>query len=84
VDLFLCPQFTISGRNIQHGMGSNMIEFVMKIHRETEKAFLLSDDGDEKKAIWLPKSQVNVLEEMADEHVRIEVPEWLAQKQNLI
>lgn len=61
-----------------------MIEFIMKIHRETEKAYLLSLDGDEKKAIWLPKSQITVQEELANEHIRVEVPEWLAQKQNLI
>jgi hypothetical protein len=65
-------------------MGNHMIEFVMKLHRETEKAILVSDDGEEKNAIWLPKSQVTVQEQLADEHIRIEVPEWLAQKQNLI
>jgi hypothetical protein len=60
-----------------------MIEFIMKIHRETEKAFLLSKDGDESKAVWLPKSQITVQETLANEHIRVEVPEWLAQKQNL-
>jgi hypothetical protein len=33
-------------------------ELTLKQHHSTDKAYLLSDSGDEKDAKWVPKSQV--------------------------
>ena len=37
---------------------SELIDLTMHLHHETEKAILVSDDGDRAKAVWLPKSAV--------------------------
>lgn len=36
---------------------SNLVDVTLALHFETPKAFLLSQDGNEKRAFWLPKSQ---------------------------
>ena len=51
------------------------IEFDDVVH-ETEKAYLISVDGNE---IWIPKSQII---EMDDSTMTI--PEWLAEENDLI
>ena len=48
-----------------------------EIVRETEKAILFKINDEE---VWLPKSQIEVSEE--GDNV-VEVPEWLAEKNNL-
>lgn len=60
-----------------------MIEIKFKLFMETEKAWKVSDDGNEHRAVWLPKSQCTVTKEEGD-YITLEVPEWLAQKNNLI
>jgi hypothetical protein len=53
------------------------------VHRETDKAILVSDDGDRKKAEWLPLSQIKITREWVEgdnEGVEVEVPQWLAEE----
>ena len=37
---------------------SKIIEVALVRHHETEKALLLSETGEKKDAVWVPKSQV--------------------------
>ena len=64
-------------------MKSDLVDVTMRLHHSTERAVLVSDDGDEKKAAWLPLSQI----EVAQRHggtVEITMPEWLAKDKGLI
>jgi hypothetical protein len=60
-----------------------LVNLVMRLHYESGGAILVSEDGEEAHAVWLPKSQV----EWADmENGRVEVtcPVWLAKDKGLI
>lgn len=65
---------------------SDLIDLDMVVHAETPKAWLLSDDGDRKHAVWIPKSQAEF------EHRErgnmptgtLTCPEWLAKEKGLI
>jgi len=64
-------------------MGRNdKVELTLHLHHETEKAILVSDDGDEKHAVWLPKSQVTWEDQNGG--ILVECPEWLAMAKELI
>lgn len=39
---------------------SDLIDLTMALHHETDKAILISETGDEKRARWIPKSQCEV------------------------
>ena len=41
-------------------MKSNLVDIPMIIHHETFMAILASDDGDKKRAVWLPKSMIEI------------------------
>ena len=41
-------------------MKSDLIDVTVQMHAETEKAVLVSDDGDKDKAVWIPKSQCEI------------------------
>ena len=55
-------------------------------HHETAKAILVSILGDKDDAFWLPLSQVEIVDgDPSDETIVIlDVPRWLAEKNNLI
>ena len=57
---------------------SDLIDVAVQVHRETAKAWLVSDTGDKKDAKWIPKSQA----ELADGVLTC--PEWLAKDKGLI
>lgn len=52
-------------------------EFFGVLHHETAAAILVSENGDEKSAVWLPKSQISY---GTDSHsnITITMPGWLA------
>lgn len=39
---------------------SDLIDLTLALHHETDRAILVSETGDEKKAKWIPKSQCEV------------------------
>ncbi len=43
-------------------MRSDLIDIEMKLHHQTQWAILVSDDGDHKNAVWIPKSQCEFVE----------------------
>lgn len=61
---------------------SDLIDVAVQLHHETEKAWLVSDDGDKARAIWIPKSQAE-LEAKGAAHI-LTLPEWLATDKRLI
>ena len=64
-------------------MKSDLVDVAGCKHHETTKAILFSDDGDEKNAIWLPKSQIEV-EDKDPPTCIVTLPEWLAKDKGLI
>lgn len=64
-------------------MRSDVIDIDVQVHARTDRAILVSDDGDKDKAVWLPLSQVEV--DMRGGGVAvIALPEWLALDKGLI
>lgn len=64
-------------------MISDLIDLTMQIHHRTERAILVSDDGDRKKAVWLPIAHVDVAVIRGD-FVEVTMPSWLAKDKGLI
>ena len=62
---------------------SDLCDVTVRVHHTTERAVLVSDDGDPEKAVWLPLSQVEV-ETKANGIAEITLPEWLAKERGLI
>ena len=63
-------------------MKSDLVDLDMKMHYQTDKAVHVSLDGNEAKAVWLPRSQIE-LEAKPKGIVRVTLPEWLAIKKGL-
>ena len=57
---------------------ASIVDVSVQIHAETAKAWLVSDDGDKNRAVWVPKSQA----ELADGVLTL--PEWLAKEKKFI
>lgn len=57
---------------------ADIVDVAIQVHAETAKAWLVSDDGDKKRAVWVPKSQA----ELADGVLTL--PEWLAKEKKFI
>lgn len=62
---------------------SDLIDVTMQLHHETDKAVLVSDDGDKSGAVWLPLSQCEV-ERKPNGIVIVTLPEWLATAKGLV
>lgn len=63
--------------------GSVVVDVTVQLHHETEKAILVSDDGDRDKAVWLPRSQIEI-EEKRGGVVVVTLPTWLAKDKGLV
>lgn len=65
-------------------MKSDLIDLTMQLHAETAFAVLVSDDGENDNAVWLPKSQIEI--DMAEDRgiATVTLPEWLAKDKGLI
>lgn len=64
---------------------SDIIDLTVHLHHSTEKAILVSDDGDKKKAVWVPKSQIEIDEDQSKgSMITFACPEWLAKDKGLI
>lgn len=61
---------------------SDLIDVAVQLHHESQKAWLVSDDGDRDNAIWIPKSQAE-LEPKGKAHI-LTLPEWLATEKGLV
>lgn len=65
-------------------MSDETVTLRMRCHAETGKAMLLSEDGEEGNAVWIPKSQIVRAEAGRDEDGEFEIKEWMAKKNGLI
>ncbi len=67
---------------------SDLVDLTLTIHASTDAAILASDDGVEKTATWLPKSQVEIErfgpERPGEYEAIVTMPTWLAQNKGLI
>ena len=67
---------------------SDLIDLTLQKHAETKLAILVSDDGNEKRAVWLPLSQCEVAAAPGTGGVRglvlVTLPEWLATSKGLV
>lgn len=76
---FLCGVMcSLSGR------GDAMLSFILYLHHETERAWLVSEKPNGER-LWLPKSQCDEGKrspgELGEpELIEIDIPEWLAKK----
>jgi hypothetical protein len=75
-----------------------LTDLTLALHHRTEKAVLVSETGEESKAVWLPLSQVEIEEtsKVVVGHdkrgqmvvgmpvVEVKLPEWLAIKNGLV
>lgn len=65
---------------------SGLVDIDVHLHHQTEKAVLISDDGDRKRAVWVPKEHCE-LEHKRGSGPNIHVatmPEWQALEKGLI
>lgn len=64
-------------------MAREVIDITVQVHAKTDRAILVSDDGEKSNAVWLPLSQVEVEMKQAGT-AEITLPEWLALDKGLI
>jgi hypothetical protein len=61
------------------------IELRLMVHRETDNAWQVSDTGDLKDTVWLPKSQADDGgDAIPGSTCEFLVPEWLAVEKDLL
>lgn len=62
-----------------------LIDITMQLHAKTDKAVLVSDDGERSHAKWLPLSQIELDDANTQRGmVVVTLPEWLALEKGLI
>lgn len=82
-----------------HSRDATNLDIHLVIFHETDRAWLVGDTGEREKAVWLPKSQVEVDETRPDGQeseliggipsgrampiCRVVLPEWLAAERGL-
>lgn len=54
-----------------------VVDIEVAILIETDKAVLITDDGDTENAVWIPKSQIEI-ERTKDHFAIVTMEEWLA------
>lgn len=42
-------------------MKSDLVDLTLVLHAETERAVRVSDTGEDARAVWLPKSQIEIV-----------------------
>lgn len=63
---------------------TRLTDISVQLHQETQRAILVSDDGDLEKAVWLPKSQVEYVTKPGSDVIEVTLPEWLATERRLV
>lgn len=67
----------------KYPLKSPLVDVTVMRHAETEKAILVSDDGDKDHAVWVPKLHIEI-EPVGPNTVELTMPEWLALDKGLI
>lgn len=65
---------------------NELVDLTLALLAETDAAILVSDDGTEKKAVWVPKSQVEIerLKPSGSNEAIVTMPLWLATERRLV
>jgi hypothetical protein len=65
---------------------NDRIEISVTLHADPPSALaiLVSDDGNESSAVWLPRSQIEYDGGDEGDIITVELPEWLAEAKGLI
>ncbi len=67
---------------------SDLVDLTLHQHAETDRAVLVSDDGTEARAVWLPKSQIEIAPLPgtggAKGLVLVTAPQWLLEDKGLV
>ena len=74
---------TTSGYKAFRRRDVKLVDLDLHLHAETDKAILVSENGDDKAAVWLPKSQVEYEDDKRG-GAQVTLPEWLAKENSLI
>lgn len=68
-------------------MTSN-VDIEVTLHADPEGAFAIcvSDDGEKRNSVWLPRSQIDIhnVNAVEGDVITITLPEWLAEDKGLI
>lgn len=64
-------------------MSGRLIDLTLHLHHQTERAFLVSDTGEESDAVWLPKSRVEQGDEIKPDIYEFTMPLSLATEKGL-
>lgn len=62
---------------------SDTLDIGVHIHARTDLAVLVSTDGDESAAVWLPLSRIDLLEHRDGRTAAVTLPGWLAEDRGL-
>lgn len=65
-------------------MKSDLVDLEVMLMRETEKAILVSLDGNANKAVWLPRSQCETEPTVKARIHKLTLPERLAIEKGLV
>jgi len=68
-------------------MRSDLVDLLLFEHHRTAAAILVSDTGEEKDAVWLPLSQVEIEAKPGrpgGREVIVTMPQWLAEQRGLV
>lgn len=63
-------------------MKSDLVDLTLQIHARTNRAILVSDEGDRARAVWVPLAHVEVAPQ--GRHHVVTMPEWLAIDRGLV
>lgn len=64
-------------------MKSDLVDVTVALHAITERAIKVSPLGEKKDAVWIPISQVEVVQRPGGS-AEITMPEWLAIEKGLV
>jgi hypothetical protein len=62
---------------------SDLVDVTVQIHHRTERAVLVSDDGDRENAKWLALALIEI-ETKPNGLAEVTMPEWLARERGFI
>jgi len=63
------------------GVDGDFVELTVDLEHETDLAYLVSIDGQQ---AWIPKSKIEDFDLIKGQTYKMIIPEWLAEKKELI
>jgi hypothetical protein len=63
---------------------TELYDVSLHFHARTAKAFLVSENGDRDKAVWLPVSQIKISDWKASGSITVTAPTWLLIEKGLL